>query len=229
LNSQTDEDTQLTQELLGSPSPVMRQYLEHFASDANTFISGLSTAMTAWNKYYAAKSPDKNCEAIAWSQVYFLNTVNCALISTRLFLSGYLVASGNQSRQAVESLAFGILLPFPKTGAYRRFAAGHSVEHKSMDWLVRNADHCGTTRKNVEALRKQAKFFDMYSHPSRLGLASAWGSNLDNGFALGAVYVPDYLPQYRKEMANRLSLTKLINGSIRGTQRELLRQGLLKA
>jgi hypothetical protein len=95
----------------------------------------------------------------------------------------------------------------------------------AMEWLVRNAAHCGTTRRNVEAFRKQAQCFDKYSHPSRPGLASTWGKNLDNGFTLGAAFVPDYLPQYRKEMVNRLSLTRLIGGSITGTRRELLKQG----
>jgi hypothetical protein len=58
---------------------------------------------------------------------------------------------------------------------------------------------------------------------------AVWGAgNLDNGFTLGAAFVPDYLPQYRKEMVNRLSLTRLIAGSITGTRRELLKQGLLK-
>jgi hypothetical protein len=200
LNSQIDHRLEFSSELLGSRSAVMDLYLEHFANDGNNFISGLVNAMRAWNEYSESQSEERAAEAFAWSQMYFLNAVNCALISTRLFLSGYLVASGNQSRQAVESIAFGILLPFPKTGAYREFRAGHNIEHKAMEWLVRNAAHCGTTRQNVEAFRKQAQFFDKYSHPSRLGSASTWGGNLDNGFTLGAAFVPDYLPQYRKEM-----------------------------
>jgi hypothetical protein len=206
----------------------MGRYLEQFGSNASDFIDGLTGAMVACTAYAALQAEPQSAEGFAWSQVHFLNAINCTLISTRLFLSGYLVASGNQSRQAIESLAFGVLLPFPKTGVYREFKMGRDIEHKALEWLVRNAAHCGATRTNVEAVRKQAKFFDKYSHPSRLALASTWGRHLDNGFSLGAAYVPDYLPQYKKEMTNRVSLTRLLSGTIKGTQRELLKQGLLK-
>jgi hypothetical protein len=203
----------------------------HFKADAERFISGLVDAAEVRERYSRSESlGDAQCaEGLAWSKVYFLYAINCALISTRLFLSGYLVASGNQARQAVESIAVGILLPFPNTGAYRQIKAGHDVAHKALEWLVRNAPHCGTSSSKVEKLRKQAKFFDMYSHPSRLALASSWGDSLDNGFTLGAAYVPGYLPQYRKEMTNRVSLTRLINGSIAGTLRELTRERLVKS
>lgn len=222
---------EFTRELMCNSTPVMDRYLTHFKADADKFISGLIRAAEIRDSYSTSESlGDTQCaEGLAWSKVYFLYAINCALISTRLFLSGYLVASGNQARQAVESIAFGILLPFPNTGAYRQLKAGHDIEHKALEWLVRNAAHCGTATSKVEKLRKQAKFFDMYSHPSRLALASTWGNNLDHGFTLGAAYIPGYLPQYRKEMTNRVSLTHLISGSIAGTLRELTREKLVKA
>jgi hypothetical protein len=228
VNSAVDYRSEFSNEVFGAPSAVMGQYLEHFENNASNFIKGLAGAMDACTEYAGLHAEPQCAEGFAWSQVHFLNAINCALISTRLFLSGYLVASGNQSRQAIESLAFGVLLPFPKTGAYREFKLGHDIEHKALQWLARNATHCGTTRANVEAVSKQAKFFDKYSHPSRLALASAWGRNLDHGLSLGAVYVPGYLPQYKKEMTNRVSLTRLLSGTIKGTQRELQKQGMLK-
>jgi hypothetical protein len=155
---------EITKDLLGFPTAVMEKYLAHFKDDAEQFITGLVRATELTNKYFTAESlgDAQSSEGLAWSKAYFLYAVNCALISTRLFLSGYLVASGNQARQAVESLAFAVLVPFPTTGMYREFKAGRSIEYKALDWLPRNATHCGANKTSVEALRKQAKFFDIW-------------------------------------------------------------------
>ena len=97
MNSQIDYRSEFSNELLGTPSAVMEQYLEHFSNQANDFITGLVRAMQAWNEYYSLQGGEQTAEALAWSKLHFLNAINCAVISTRLFLAGYLVASGNQS------------------------------------------------------------------------------------------------------------------------------------
>jgi hypothetical protein len=222
----TDQISQFEQELLGAPTPVMKQYLAHFSDGARRFVDGLAAATGVWETYVAASARMQQ-PGIIWSAAYFLYAINCALISTRLFLEGYVVASGNQARQSVESLAFGVLLPFPTTGAYRDWSAGRDIEHTALERLVRNAEHCGTKRQNVEALRQQAKWFDRYSHPSRLALASAWAPNSDAGWSLGALFVEENLREYKKEMVNRVSLTRLLSRTIAGTHRELVAQGLL--
>jgi hypothetical protein len=51
---------------------------------------------------------------------------------------------------------------------------------------------------------------------------------LSNGFALGAVFHSDYLREYRKEMTNRISLTRLIGGTVAGTQRQLIKEKIAK-
>jgi hypothetical protein len=223
----SDQTAPLEQELLEAPTPVMQQYLEQFAEGAHAFARGLATAVQVWDTYASAGAQAER-PAVTWSAAYFLNAINCALISTRLFLEGYIVASGNQARHAVESLAFGVLLPFPATGAFRDWSAGREIEHTALERLVRNAENCGTKRKDVEALRQQAKWFDRYSHPSRLALASAWVPDSDSGWSLGALFVEGNLAQYRKEMVNRVSMTRLLHHTIAGTQRELTARGLLK-
>jgi hypothetical protein len=222
----SDQAAQLEQELLGAPTPVMHQYLQHFSEGARAFLKGLASAIDVWDVYVSAGAKAER-PAVTWSAAYFFNAINCALISTRLFLEGYVVASGNQARQAVESVAFGALLPFPATGAFRDWSAGREIEHTALERLVRNAENCGTKRKDIEALRQQAKWFDRYSHPSRLALASAWVPDSDTGFNLGALFVEGNLTQYKKEMVNRVSMTRLLHHTIFGTQRELVKRGLL--
>jgi hypothetical protein len=223
----TETVSQLEEELLGNPTPVMKQYLVHFNESARTFVNGLAATVRTWETYVAAGANTKQ-PAVMWSAAYFLNAINCALISTRLFLEGYVVASGNQARHAIESMAFGVLLPFPATGAFRDWSAGKGIEHRALERLVRNAEHCGTKRTNVEALRQQARWLDRYSHPSCLVLASAWVPSSDMGWRLGALFVEENLPQYKKEMVNRISMTRLLDRTIAGTHRELIAQGLLK-
>ena len=211
-------------ELLGTPTAVMNQYLAHFGEATIDFLKQLESACVHIDKYVDANAAEPR---LVWSAAYFLNSINTALISTRLFLQGYIVASGNQARHCVESLAFGVLLPFPATGAFRDWNAGRDIEHKALERLVRSAEQCGIKKQNVEALRAQAKWFDTYSHPSRLVLASAWVP--ETGWELGALFDESKLAAYRKEMTNRVSLGRLISRTITGTHRELARRNLLSA
>jgi hypothetical protein len=204
----------------------MKQYLSHFADGASKFVDGLGTAAQAWETYVAANTQQQ--PGVTWSAAYFLNAINCTLISTRLFLEGYIVASGNQARQSVESLALGVLLPFPRTGACRDWSAGKNIEHTALERLARNAEHCGAKRQSVQELRQQAKWFDRYSHPSRLALASAWAPESEDGWSLGAVFIEQNLKEYRKEMTNRISMTRLLANTMAGTHRELLARGFFE-
>jgi hypothetical protein len=213
-------------ELFGYPSDVMKQYLQHFRGDAKNFVRALAVAARVWEQYSAAaKRYENEREELAWSSAYLLYAINANFISTRLFLEGFIAPSGNLARQAVESIATGVLLAFPVTGAYRDWKKHHPFEHKALDRLARNAKHCGAKPDSVRALAAQAKFFDNYSHPSRLAVAAMWKptvANLpDEGWNIGALFVESYLKQYRQEMGNRISLCGLISNSIAGTQATL--------
>lgn len=206
----------------------MRQYLAHFQKQADEFVGHVTHATNAWKQYSTvAVKREATQGELGWSAAYFLNAINAALISTRLFLSGFLVPSGNQARHSLESLAFGVLLPFPKTGTYREWKKGHAIEYKALEYLARNAEHCGVQKKNVEALIKQAKWFDHYSHPSRMALAAFWKPGTGGGWNVGALFAEDRLPQYRKEMANRISLVRLLTHTIAGTHAALIDRGMI--
>uniref|UniRef100_E6QQ32 Uncharacterized protein n=1 Tax=mine drainage metagenome TaxID=410659 RepID=E6QQ32_9ZZZZ len=148
-----------------------------------------------------------------------------------MFLSGYFVPSGNLARQSIESLAFASLLPFPATGAYKKWKAGHADEYKAVGNLARNAKHTGMIKDNVHNLSEQAKWFDQFSHASRIGLATIFlppNDEYPEGvWNVGAVFVEDYLEQYRKEMSNRISLTDLLSNAIAGTHAALIEKKLI--
>jgi hypothetical protein len=92
----------LERELLQASTEVMLQYFEHFKGDAYEFIDELNLAILAWELYSElAVKHEADHEELVWSSTYFLNSINATLISTRLFLSGYIVASGNQARHAI--------------------------------------------------------------------------------------------------------------------------------
>ena len=221
----TDPISRFSNELLAAPTPVMKEYLAHFSDGTQKFVAGLDAAANAWEAYSQDIEKERQPGAV-WSSAHFFNAINCALISTRLFLEGYVVASGNQARHAIESLAFGVLLPFPATGTHRDWSSGKDIEYKAPERLARNSAHCGAKRESVEALRQQAKWFDRYSHPSRLVLASAWVPKSDAGWAFGALFDGEKLREYKKEMVNRVSLTRLLRSTFAGTHRELVAKNL---
>jgi hypothetical protein len=219
-------------ELLGSPTEVMQQYLTYFKEDANTFVNGLHETTNIWDQYAnMAVKRENQQEELMWSAAYFFNAINSTLVSTRLFLSGYIAPSGNLARQALESLAFAVLLAFQNTGTYREWKKGHASEHKALGRLARNAKHCGVNVDNTRELDRQAKWFDQYSHPSRLALATIWMPSCqeypEGGWNVGALFVEQHLEQYRKEMVNRVSLAGLLTNTIAGTHAELIKRGMI--
>lgn len=131
-------ETIFEHELLDAQTNVMRNYLEHFNHEVSDFIGKLAQAARCWENYgKQAVEHENEHEEPVWSTAYFLNAINSALVSTRLFLSGYLVPSGNQVRYSIESLAFAVLLAFPATGAYSEWRQGRDIEHKAVERLIR--------------------------------------------------------------------------------------------
>lgn len=128
-----DVDAIVRGELFDSPTVEMNLFLQHFEAAAQQFAVELAAAIRVWRAYQDAVVPlEEKKPHLIWSAAYLLNGLNAALVSTRLFLQGYLPASGNQVRHGLESMAFGILLAFPATNAFRDFEAGRQREHKAL-------------------------------------------------------------------------------------------------
>jgi hypothetical protein len=206
------------QELLCSPTEVMRQYLEHFEDDARKFIAEIAAAACVWEQFGAVAKERPQQMELTWATAYFLNAINSILVSTRLLLSGHIVSSGNQVRHAAESLAVGVLMAVPATGTYEKWKKEDIFEHKALDRLARYAESCGMDKKNVETLKEQIKCYNKYSHPSREALKAIWISpcqqHPDGAWNVGAVFVESDLEEYRLEMGNRLRLAKLITNMV---------------
>ena len=84
----------LATELLGEPTATMRQYLAHFQRQADEFVRRLAHAANAWEQFSIdAVKREAAQEEMVWSAAYFINAINATLISTRLFLCGYIVPS----------------------------------------------------------------------------------------------------------------------------------------
>jgi hypothetical protein len=222
----TNTEEMISSELLASPTETMQQYLAYFEVGAHEFVSKLATAVRVWEQFSApAVALESKRPELTWSAAYLLYAINAALVSTRLLLSGYLPASGNQARHALESMAFGVLLAFRDTGAYSEWSRGHTIEHKALERLARNAEHCGIDRKNAQILREQTQWFDVFSHPSKAALASIWQPGEGKGWNIGAIFTSEHLEQYGKEMTNRISLAQLIAHTIAGLRARLIEQG----
>jgi hypothetical protein len=222
-----DPEEILTHELLDAPSETMQQYLAHFADGAREFIAQLAPAIPVWQHYYdQSVAVEPQHPEFAVSGAYALFAINAALVSVRLFLSGYLTASGNQARQALESLAFSILVASRDTGAHGRWVKGHASEHKALEYLLRNAARCGVSKANAAQLQQQTQWFDVFSHPSKAALATIWRES-EKRWYVGAIFNEDHLKEYRQEMTNRISLAKLLHYSLRGLHVQGVRQGKL--
>lgn len=210
-------------EVYAGSHQVFLSFLKHFDRDAEEFVNRLTLAAKVWLSFERAKGER---EELAWASAFFLNSINSTATSVRLFLTGYIVPSGNLVRHALESLAMGIMLPVPETGCYEDFRAERAIEHKAIERLRRNADHLDANREAIQNLLEVAGWYDQYSHPSRLSLGMATISVGSDGlpqFSVGAEYSSDKIEQYKKEMLGRMSLAELIGNAIAGSHATLKR------
>jgi len=223
-----DLAVRIRKSLTSYPTAVTKRFVSIFREDVERFSGGVSEACHALARYIDAEvQMEAARKGVSFSQAYFLYAVHGAMLSTRLFLSGYLVPAGNEARQTVEALATAVLLPFPDTGLLRDLQEGREVTHKSLERLVRNAQKLGIAKSSAVTLKKQAQWFDVYSHSSQGALAASGVLDLSDHWRLKGVFDANHMDKYTKEMTNRNSMTRLLRTTTVGVNRMLVSNGTL--
>jgi hypothetical protein len=197
--------------IFGRDEAISKQFLEHFSGYAKEFHTQITIAANVWLAFQRVAGDRKD---LAYTSGYFLNCINCAAISVKLLLNGYLVPSGNLCRNAIESLAIAILISVPETRCFELLMEGKEFAHQSVYLLQKHAALVGVKPEAIGSLITNYKFFHQYSHSSLLSLSSVIIS--PEASNIGAVFVGDRLDGYTTELENRINLAKLITNGIAG-------------
>ena len=167
---------------------VRNSFLERYSSQTDEFINNMSQAFIAWR---SLDSKTKN----------------------KLFLSGYIVASGNIERQAIETISLAILFSNKHVDIFNRYIQNKYSTNKAVRDLKRHSKGMTVSKDGLDKIERAHKYFHDYSHPSYITI----GSNISfqgQGMYLGASFDEGKVDFYDKDISGRLSLSAVFTNYI---------------
>jgi hypothetical protein len=203
-------------ELIGGLDDVKQEFLAHFNRDLEYFIDSTAQAFLGWQKLDTGSGGDKNKSLV--SGLVF-SSITLLITSMRLFLTGYIVAAGNIQRQVLESIALALLCSCKSLNVLERFYNCRYSASNAVRDALRHSDKINTNKSSLAVLSSARDFYHVYSHPSMMTLASHMRFS-DEGLAIyvGSSFDKGKLDQYRKEMAGRVNLAKVMSNFVSGVQ-----------
>ena len=132
----------------------------------------------------------------------------------KLFLSGHIVAAGNISRQVVESIALALVCSGKDLPILARFMKGEYSTNRAVHDVWRHRKKLGLN-DGVESLRTTQEFYDKYSHPTRLTIAT-FMSFSEGGLYVGAAFDEGKVEAYKMEVNGRVGLARIFPNFVDG-------------
>jgi hypothetical protein len=129
-------------------------------------------------------------------------------------ITGYAIPSGNLVRQTIESICSAILCSSEQLQYYQQVEQDKFSSKSSIKIVLKHAKKFHIDRNAMIRLKKIYEFYHNLSHSSLLTL----GFNISAG-NLGEIYIgPSFdkekMIAYKKEMENRINLSKNITNVI---------------
>jgi len=197
----------ITQELLEDDHEVRSQFFKQFDTEIKEFIQEMTTAFAAWKKYDVRIGNDKRR---AYVSAFLYNALTNLLASTKLFVTGYSIPSGNLVRQTIEAMCSAMLCSAETLQYFEHIDQDHFAPHKAGKLLLKNYKTFNIDQKAVQALVKLNAFYHKFSHSTSLTLAHNMSfSNLGRTY-LGPSFDDEKIFAYQKEIKTRINLAKNI-------------------
>ncbi len=204
-----DELATLVSGDLRSPDAESKaEFLRHFHAEELVFTTSTTAALAQWAEYFEgleeSNEPGKVVGAVAFT------AINHNISSFKLFMSGYIVASGSLFRQVLEGVSLALLCSTKSLSVLDRFMKDKYSTKNAVADLAKQARVVGVKPEAVRTLQAAYTFYHRYSHLSKLTIAAGANFSLGGVPNVGAYFDPSKLPEYRKEVKGRVSLAKVL-------------------
>lgn len=205
----------ISKELFENDIDVINNFRSNFEKEIEEFINETVCAYNEWQKWDSKINGD---EQKAYISAFIFNAISTLTISTKLFVQGYIVPSGNLVRTAMESCAMAILcsnknLPFFEQIKNNSFKASRAVDN-----VESNADNLGITRDNFREFKKLWSFYHNYSHASFLTISAHVSFSEGSKLYLGSIFDKEKIDKYSKELKGRIHIVKNLENIIKGIE-----------
>jgi len=203
----------VSDELLGDTNQVQSKFVERFQAELERFIAEMAASYLHWKKF--DKTVEGNEERAHISALLY-GAINTHVISMKLLISGYFIAAGNTQRQALESAAMALLCSKPTLGFLKRYMDEKYSSNKAVRDVMKHHKALHLKRDALKTLEKTRTFYDKFSHPTFMTLASSIGFSPPKPLFFGAAFDDGKIPFYEKEIRSKVSFAAIINNIIDG-------------
>ena len=200
-----------SKEILGEDKEVKEKFISNFEPEITAFINSIVESYQAWLKYDDSIRSDRRR---AFITAFLFNAINNLSTSMKMLISGYAIPSGNLVRQTIESICSAILCSSAQLQYYQQVEQDKFSSKSSIKLVLKHSKKFHINRNAMIWLKKLYEFYHKLSHSSSLTL----GFNISVG-KLGEIYIGSSFDEekmfaYKKEIANRINLSKNITNVI---------------
>lgn len=168
---ETKEEAQkiILKQITSDDPEVRAEFLKLFKNEVPLFSEYMAETTLNWRKL------DDNINAndeLAYVSALVYSVLTLHVASTKLFLSGHLVAAGNLFRQVIEAIALSLLCSKKETGILDQFMNNLYSTQKAVDHALGQSDILVSNKDALETLKRSQKFYHLYSHISFMTISS---------------------------------------------------------
>lgn len=199
---------QIQDELIGKyDAQVQLQFMSAYEIELEDFLREMTLAFSRWRELDQVVTKNRNTMIVT---AYAYGALQHHLLSMKLLIGGYFVASGNAERYVLECIATSILAASdPKLREMileGKFTSTNSVKH-----LLRKAVHLKLDREAIKRIREGVQHYDQLSHPSLLALGSTSVTLDSSQLMLGIHFDPGKKKAYDFEVASRIGIASILS------------------
>lgn len=210
---------QIISVLFGDEDSLIRdRFKDNYSSELEKFIVLMTKAFEEWYRVDKILTKKKT-EPDAYITALLYAALHSHVVSLKLYISGLLVPSGNTQRYVYECIALAFLLSRPSLGVTERYIKDQYSTTKAIRDVVRNHEILNLDREGLKVLESSLKFYDKFSHPTRLSLGGVIHlAGNGSQIIFGGAYDKDKEFAYRKEIKSKLGFAEILPNLIQGVE-----------
>jgi hypothetical protein len=202
VDNHAETRARIRAEVTADDPDIRARFLQRYGAQVDAFCDAMAEATLAWRAFDV--DSDKN-EKKAYVSALIYSAITLHIASMKLFLAGHPVAAGNLSRQVVEAIAIALLSSGRELNVLERFMQDKYSPGDAVRDVCRHSEKLNLLQEGVVPLVEAQKFYHLYSHPTKMTIASITSFSED-GYYVGASFDQGKVDKYDKEVAGRVSL-----------------------
>jgi hypothetical protein len=205
--------------LFGDEDPLIRnQFIDNYSGELEQFVVLMTHAFEEWARVDKMLT-EKKTEPDAYITALLYTALHSHVVSLKLYISGLLVPSGNTQRYVYECVALAFLLSRPSLGVVEKYMTDKYSTTKAVRDVIRNHETLKLNREALKILESSVKFYDKFSHPTRLSLGGIINlSGNGSQIIFGGAYDKDKEFAYEKELKSKMGFAEILPNLIQGVE-----------